>query len=258
MMLMPAPHRLSCAFRRILSRVALCCAVGLASATVHAQAPSATDTTTAADTGHHHHWLPNDFGFAIGPGIGWQRYADQVSGQETSFSPVGGFFRGSKVGPESKSGFVPTFKVTIFPTRIAAVGTDANATVLGTIKLRPMMVGIGWFHPIGRAVSARLTALGGWSFNGLGDVEDPKRGPRLQVSSAPTAVGSNTTWETSGKLWFNTSPGVAFITGVSFIHARPELTLVDGSRRDWNADHVRLDAGVAFTVFHRHRGSAGK
>ena len=235
-------------------RISLACVFALAPSLACAQAPASPDTA------HHRHsrWLPADIGFAIGPGIGWQKYADQVSGQETAFTPVGGLFRGSKLGPESKSGFVPTFKVTLFPTKVAAVSTDANATVLGTIRLRPMMVGLGWFHPIGRSVSARLTALGGWSFNGLSGPEDPKRRPELQVSSAPTAVGSNLTWETSGKLWFNTSPSVAFITGVSLVHARPELTLTDGTRRDWNADHIRLDAGVAFTVFHWHRDDAGK
>ena len=246
--------------RNAIPYVAFVCVIVLAS-TAQAQSPPMADTAiaSAADTTQrHHHWLPDDFGFAIGPGIGWQRYADQVSGQQTAFSPVGGFFRGSKLGPEAKSGFVPTFKVTLFPTKVAAVSADANASVLGTIRLRPMMVGLGWFHPIGRSVSARLTALGGWSFNGLSGPEDPKRRPELQVSSAPTAVGSNITWETSGKLWLNTSPSVAFVTGVSLVHARPELTLADGTKRDWNADHIRLDAGVAFSVFHRHRDDAGK
>ena len=259
---MPAPHRFPRAYRRasmLLPCVALACAIGLASTTVHAQARKATAKATKSDTTHHYpRWWPSDVGFAIGPGIGWQRYADQVSGQETSFTPVGGFFRGSKVGPEAKSGFVPAFSVTIFPTKIGVVATDANATALGTIKLRPMMVGIGWFHPIGRSVSARLNVLGGWSFNGLGEVEDAKRRPMFQVSAAPTAVGSNATWETSGRLWFNTSPRVAFITGLSHIRARPELTLTDGSRRALNADRIRLDAGVAFTVFHWRRGDAGK
>jgi hypothetical protein len=249
------PHRF-----RAVTCIALASAITLASAAAYAQTPTAPDTAVApaADTTHHRHWWPSDFGLAVGPGIGWQRYADQVSGRETALTAVGGFYRGSKLGPESKAGFVPTFKVTLYPTKVAAVAADPSATVLGTIRLRPMMVGLGWFHPIGRAVSLRLTGLGGWSFNGLGAPEDPKRRPELQVSSAPTAVGSNVAWETSGKLWFNTSPNVAFITGVSFIHARPELTLADGSTRGWNADHVRVDAGVAFTVYRWHRGDAGK
>ena len=67
---------------------------------------------------------------------------------------LGGFFRGAKLGPESKGGFVPAFKVTLFPSKVAAVtGGQPNTTVVETIRLRPMMVGLGWFHPIGRAVS---------------------------------------------------------------------------------------------------------
>lgn len=244
----------------VLSCVALTGALTFAAPSARAQAPTSSDTVVAApaDTTHHHRWWPTDFGFAIGPGIGWQRYADQVSGRETALTAVGGFFRGSKLGPESKAGFVPTFKVTLFPTKVAAISADPSATVLGTIRLRPMMVGLGWFHPIGRAFSLRLTGLGGWSFNGLGAAEDANHQPELQVSSAPTAVGSDVTWETSGKIWYNSSPSVAFITGVSFVHARPELTLADGSLREWNADHVRVDAGVAFTVFRWHRGDARK
>jgi hypothetical protein len=242
------------------SQLALACAVFLTSTAASGQARAARDTsiTPAADTAHHRHWWPSDVGLAIGPGIGWQRYADQVSGRETAPTVVGGFFRGSKLGPESKAGFVPTFKVTLFPNKVFAVAADPAATVLGTIRLRPMMVGLGWFHPLGRAVSLRLTGLGGWSFNGLGDVEDPKRRPELQVASAPTAVGSNVTWETSAKLWYALSPGVSFITGGSFIQARPELTFANGTSRVWNADHVRIDTGVAFTVFRWHRGDAAR
>ena len=249
------------AFAHMLVRIVLASVISLScvASTVRAQTPARADTIGgSADSTHHRRWFPGDYGLAIGPGIGWQRYADQVSGGETALTAVGGLFRGSKLGPESKGGFVPAFKVTLFPTKVAVVATDPAATGLGTIRLRPMMVGLGWFHPIGRTVSVRLTGLGGWSFNGLGAAEDSKRRPELRVSAAPTAVGSNVTWETSGKLWFNTSPGVSFITGVSFIHARPELTLADGSVRDWNADHARLDAGVAFTVFRWHRGDAGK
>ena len=254
MMLAAEPLRMQCARRAMISlpRVVLAIGIGFAPSAALSQAATPHDTSVA-DTTHHHRWLTGDFGLAIGPGIGWQRYADQVSGRETAFTVVGGFFRGSKLGPESKAGFVPTFKVTLFPTKVAAVGADPAATVLGTIRLRPMMVGLGWFHPIGRAVSVRLNGLGGWSFNGLGAAEEAGHRPELQVSSAPTAVGSNITWETSGKVWFNTSPNVAFITGLSFIHARPELTFANGSARHWNADHFRVDAGVAYTVFRWHR-----
>ena len=240
-----------------LSRVGLACALSLSSMASYAraQAPTSRDSRAAhADTTHHHRWWPTDVGFAIGPGIGWQRYAEQVSGRETAFSPVGGFFRGAKLGPESKGGFVPAFKVTLFPSKVAAVtGGQPNTTVVETIRLRPMMVGLGWFHPIGRAVSVRFTGLGGWSFNGLSDAEESKGRPELQVASSPTAISNDLTWETSGKLWFAVSPKASFITGVSLIHSRPRLTFANGSVRDWNADHIRLDAGVAFTVFHWHR-----
>jgi hypothetical protein len=36
--------------------------------------------------------------------------------------------------------------------------------------------------------------------------------------------------------------------GVSFLSTHPELTLADGTRQRWNANQVRIEAGVAFTV----------
>lgn len=245
----------------VIARVSLAGVIALGSVNAHAQALTAPteSSTPVADTARHHSWLPTDFGFALGPGIGWQRYADEVSGRNTFLTAVGGFFRGAKVGPESAGGFVPAFKVTLFPNKVAAVAAaDPSATVLGTIKRRPVMVGLGWFHPIGKTVAVRLTGLGGWSFNGLGSAEDGKDKPQLKVASSPTAVGSNATGEVSGTLWFNSSPDVSFITGVSFVHARPRLTFANGSTRDWNADHIRLDAGVAFTLFRWHRGPPRK
>ncbi len=86
----------------------IACAVASISANVRAQTSTSRDTAAAesADSTHHHGWWPSDFALALGPGVGWQRYTDRVSGRETGFTVVGGFYRGSKLGPESKAGFV--------------------------------------------------------------------------------------------------------------------------------------------------------
>jgi hypothetical protein len=51
-------------------------------------------------------------------------------------------------------------------------------------------------------------------------------------------------------MWENARPGVD-ITGISYLHIRPRLTFADGSSRVWNADRLRAELGIAFTVFQR-------
>ena len=220
-----------------------------------AQAGSARDsaTTSSSDTtaGHHHAFR---IGLALGPGIAWQHLSDGVTGHEIAPALTGGLFRGSKLGPADRTAFVPAFKVSIWPSQVAAVSA-ANPTgaSLQTLKLRPMMLGVAWSAPLASRLTGRIEALAGQSFNSIGAADSARTIPRLAVVAPPSDITNSFAWETSANLWFNVIPKVTLVAGASFLHSRPELRFADGSARAWNADQVRLEAGVAFTLFQWER-----
>jgi hypothetical protein len=189
------------------------------------------------------------FGVALGPGISWQHPTNESSENEISLGFVGGLFRGSQPAP-AKAGLIPAFKVFLLPRKTAVVDTLTPATtILGSLKIRPVLVGLGWAQPIAPKLSAALTGTAGYSFNSLGASNHAKHSPRLVVPASPSAIGNSVSWETGLRFWYNVRPTVTVITGVSFLHTRPHVTFADGSGREWNADQLGAVSGVAFTIF---------
>jgi hypothetical protein len=222
----------------------------LAGVTMTAAALRAQTTSTQDTSSTRFPWLR--FGLALGPGVDWQHAIDGSSAHETTFALVGGLFRGSQFGPGAKAGLIPAFKFYLRPRKTAAVDMlGPTPTILETLKLRPVMLGLGWSQPLTTTLSARISGLAGRSFNSLGAADQAGRSPHFAVPASPSAISDSFAWEMSGRLWYTMHPKVAFITGIALLHTRPNLTFADGSIRTWNADQIKADAGIAFTIFRR-------
>jgi hypothetical protein len=200
----------------------------------------------------------------VGPGIRGEKLADDAAKNEMAFDFVivrrrgGGGLRsglGLFGGGGRRDGLAPTLKLSLRPRNTEAVDTfDPGATSFGTVKLRPMMAGVVWSRTIRPKWSAELMGVAGYSFNAFDESEEGEVAgdtARVVLPSSVATIENSFAWELSAKLWYDLHPRVAVTTGLSFLRARPELTLTDGSRRTWNGDRLSVEAGVAIRLFGR-------
>jgi len=197
-------------------------------------------------------WLNFDhIGVALGPSLavrrsGWARHDEIIPGI------AGGFFRGAGFGSHGRAGLVPAFRFDIFPKRVSVVDTvTESANEPGTIRMRSLMAGLGWSQPLGKSVSAVITAVAGESFNSLALGTGNVHGVPFDVAASPASIADGMAWEVSGRVWHRLRPSIVILTGISYFRTRPELTYADGTQRRSNFDTVRADVGVAFTIYRR-------
>lgn len=195
---------------------------------------------------------------AIGPGIVTERASGQgtsddltvdvaiINGSRRAFLPFG-LLRGL-----NKAGFTPAVRLSIRPRQTSAVDTlQRGARSFGHISLRPLMGGVRWSHGLSSNLSVELFGVAGYSFNSF-DVNDnderPGDEPRVVLPAAVASVDDSVAWEMGGKIWVDLHPRVALTTGASFMRTKPQVTLIDGSRRPWDGSRVRMEAGVVFAI----------
>jgi hypothetical protein len=212
---------------------------------------SAQDRDVDANAGAERKWPP--FGIAIGAGIREIIPAgDSTSGYVTP-TPVIRFI------PRSyRRGLVPAFRLGIGKQRTTLIessspsggasGSGAGQTEVGSIFIRPLTAGLGWSQPVANRMSIVFSATAGYSWNGFDATDNGRGHPQLFIPAAVASIGNSFVWDVSSRAWVDLNPRVSLVGGISFLSTHPQLTLADGSTRGWNANQVRIEAGIAFTV----------
>jgi hypothetical protein len=158
----------------------------------------------------------------------------------------------SRPSPRAKAGIIPQGRMGMPARATAAVsGNEAGAEDFGTLRLRPLMAGLGWVQPLAPRVSLVASGVAGYSFNSVDKAETPARASRLVLSEAVDRIDNSFAWELAGRLWYDVRPRIYLMGGASFLRTRPTLTFVSGAQQAWKADHIRIETGVAFLVLRR-------
>jgi hypothetical protein len=167
------------------------------------------------------------FGIAIGAGVREILPADASTSGYTTPTPILRF-----IPRNYRQGFIPAFRLGLGTQRTTLI---ANGDESGSIFVRPLTAGIGYAKPVAQRLSMVFSA------NGRGR-------PRLTLPASVVGIDNSFAWELSSRAWLDLNPRVSLVGGIAFLATHPELTLVDGSRRRWNASQLRLEGGIAFTV----------
>ena len=123
----------------------------------------------------------------------------------------------------------------------------------GKLRLRPITVGYGYTHMMGRtSISANL--VGGYSFNSFTAHDTAVSALRssLAASTIVADVSNGFLLKPEISLWRNVSQKIGVNFNVGYVISRPFLTLeADGvqDRRRFNADAMAVSMGVVYSVF---------
>jgi len=124
----------------------------------------------------------------------------------------------------------------------------------GRLRARPVMVGYGYTHLLGRGASVSGNVLGGYSFNSF-TVHDSARSAlqtSLNTSSIVTDVANAFVLKPEISLWKNVSNKIGVNLNVGYIVSRPFVTLeAPGSqeRHRIQADALTMSFGIVYSVF---------
>lgn len=178
-------------------------------------------------------------------------------------TPVGDETTGSASGPafvlritRRRSGLVPAIRLGLTPERTTLVDArSASEATMGSLSLRPIMAGVGWWQPLGHRTSVQIAGTVGYSWNKL-DLENHGSGDlRLAVPGQVANVKNSAAWEVSGQVWYDVTSRISLLASAAVLQARPEITFADGTTKVWRADQLRVQAGVAFAVLKPRRAS---
>jgi hypothetical protein len=224
---------------RLFARALVLMVVVIAMTTARA---SAQDRDDDADAGAPRKWPP--FGIAIGAGIREIIPAGDSTSGYTTLTPVIRFI------PRSyRRGWVPAFRLGIGKQRTTLFeSSGASQTEVGSIFIRPLTAGLGWAQPVANRMSIVFSATAGYSWNGFDATDNGRGHPRLLLPTAVAGIDNSFVWDLSSRAWVDLNPHVSVVGGLSFLSTHPRLTLADGSTRGWNANQLRIEAGIAFTV----------
>ena len=123
----------------------------------------------------------------------------------------------------------------------------------GTLRVRPVMVGYGYTHVMGRS-SVAGNVLGGYSFNkfSLHDSAASALRTSLGASSVVTDVANAFVLKPEISMWRNVSEKIGVNFNVGYIVSRPFVTVeADASqeRRRIHADALTMSFGIVYSVF---------
>ncbi len=180
--------------------------------------------------------LQNRF-LAVGGVAGWTgATGSRLDGRE-SFGPVVRFGAGRGLGISIGFGW--------FGADLAAENDGADVEIVGRVRIRPVMGGVGYTVRDGR-VSMTLSAVGGMSFNSIAPADE------LSGREVPLRVRNSLAWGSGVSFWVDASSRVAVNVSTGFVMARPEYQMFDGAnvvRRRLTADAVLVRVGLAYKVF---------
>jgi hypothetical protein len=194
-------------------------------------------------------WPP--FGIALGAGVREiVPTGDSTTGYAT-LTPIVRF-----IPRNYRQGLVPAFRVGLGKQRttlVESIGGGQTQTQVGSLYVRPLTAGLGWAQPVANRLSMVFSGSAGYSWNGFDSTDNGRGHPQLLIPASVVAIDNSFAWELSGRAWFDLNRRVSLVGGVSFLSTHPELTMADGSRRQWNANQIRIEGGIAFTVLQPKR-----
>lgn len=172
---------------------------------------------------------------AVGATVGWNGTSTARLDARSSLGPLLRIGRGRGLGLAVGFGWF---------------GADLRSTtgaggVVGEVRIRPVMAGIGYTARQGRA-SVTVSALAGLALNSV----DPSTRPTS--GQIPLDVGNSLVWRPGASFWFETSSRTALNLQVGYVMTRPRLTVLEGdvvARRGLNADTLLVRVGLAYKVF---------
>ena len=128
-----------------------------------------------------------------------------------------------------------------------------EAQAFGRLRVRPVMVGYGYTHVMGKT-SVSGNVLGGYSFNAFSvhDTAVSALRSSLATTAIVTDVANSFVLKPEVSLWRNVSQKIGVNFNVGYIVSRPFVTLDAGGIRDRHrvqADALTFSAGVVYSVF---------
>ena len=126
-----------------------------------------------------------------------------------------------------------------------ASGAGADEEVIGRVRIRPVMGGLGYTVRDGR-LAMTLSAVGGVAFNSVAPNE------RLSGREIPLQVRSSLAWRPGVSFWFDTSSRVALQVSTGYVMTRPRYLVFDEGKvvsRRLTADAFLVRVGVVYKVF---------
>lgn len=132
------------------------------------------------------------------------------------------------------------------------IGNEVQA--FGRLRVRPVMVGYGYTHLLGRGASVSGNLLGGYSFNSFAvrDSAASALQTSLGTSSVVTDVANSFVLKPEVSLWKNVSDKIGINLNAGYIVSRPFVTIeAPGSqqRQRIRADALTMSFGIVYSIF---------
>jgi hypothetical protein len=171
----------------------------------------------------------------VGAGVRFTQTTGGEVGDAVDFAPMIRFGTGRGFGPAIGFGW---------STR-ELLETGPSSRPLANLRVRPVMLGLAYTHPIRRAqLSASL--VGGWAFTHLG-IDRGAAGPNRAI-----AADNAFAWRPSATLWIDTTDRIAFQVSAGYLVARPRVTFASDDRvfaSRVRGDALMVSVGAAWWVF---------
>ena len=135
----------------------------------------------------------------------------------------------------------------------ADVDQPEIGTELGVLKVRPVMIGYGYTRVMGRT---KLTGslVGGYAIAkmSLRDEAAAAYRDRLAVTGVELDAGNTFTARPQFSVWYDISKKIGFNASVSYIVARPDVTIRSSrgvEKRNINADLFTVKFGAVYSIW---------
>ncbi|HEX6209256.1 MAG TPA: hypothetical protein VF136_00680, partial [Methylomirabilota bacterium] len=181
------------------------------------------------DDGPPRRWL------ALGASVRFSQSSDGAVASATDVAPFVRFSRGP--------GWRPDIGLS-WTSRDLEEGL-AGSPPLATLTMRPVMGGLAYQLPVGRA-SLSLSLVAGYSFNTL-DLDASRTAPVRAVS-----VSSGFAWRSGASLWYDLTSRVGLQVSVNYLQARPRVTFAgpdELTSRRIDAGALMLSVGGGYWIF---------
>ena len=126
-------------------------------------------------------------------------------------------------------------------------------TEIGKLSVKPLLVGYGYTHVMGRtSVSAGVT--GGYSFNSLRQGSELEDIVQARTGERRAVIEVDNSWvlRPGVSAWYNVNKKLGINVGVHYIISRPRVSLSTSSGtafRHLNADMFSIKAGIVYSIF---------
>jgi hypothetical protein len=134
----------------------------------------------------------------------------------------------------------------------AARTIDGERATIARVRIRPVMVGVGYRLGSGR-VRTTLNVVAGYAFNSVRPTQSGADAyARGRVSLLALDVSNCFAWRARVAFWYDVAPRVGILTAVGYLGARPRLTVLTRSgveRIRHRADSIVLTVGAVYGIF---------